>query len=127
MGCISGFEFSGGLILSEELNDAEVTKRSPLVLMSGITADETPVVVIQHILDKTKQDLCCHRQVTNFTYMFTGYSDPFCTVLVGGKKIFTTNVKKKTLFPKWNETVTTELNKDAPEITIVSSLESKQQ
>ena len=49
-----------------------------------------------------------------------GYSDPFCVVVVGGKKVFTTNVKKKTLFPKWNETVTTELTKGINEITIVS-------
>ncbi|XP_035824679.1 E3 ubiquitin-protein ligase RSP5 [Aplysia californica] len=47
-----------------------------------------------------------------------GYSDPFCTVSVGGKKVFTTAVKKKTLFPKWNETVTTELSKDCKDMII---------
>ncbi|XP_041353742.1 tricalbin-3-like isoform X2 [Gigantopelta aegis] len=38
-----------------------------------------------------------------------GFSDPFCVLMVDGKKVFTTNIKKKTLFPKWNETVTLEL------------------
>ncbi|CAG5128727.1 unnamed protein product, partial [Candidula unifasciata] len=48
-----------------------------------------------------------------------GYSDPFCVVSVKGKKVFTTTVKKKTLFPKWNETVTTEMSLvDSPILTI---------
>ncbi|KAK3702728.1 hypothetical protein RRG08_042714 [Elysia crispata] len=48
-----------------------------------------------------------------------GYSDPFCIVSVKGKKILTTAVKKKTLFPKWNETVTTEMSlDDAPDLKI---------
>ncbi|XP_046355848.2 uncharacterized protein PYUK71.03c-like isoform X2 [Haliotis rufescens] len=47
-----------------------------------------------------------------------GYSDPFCVVLKNGKKVFTTGVKKKTLFPKWNETVTVELEGDDAMLTI---------
>ncbi|GFO03794.1 extended synaptotagmin-1, partial [Plakobranchus ocellatus] len=48
-----------------------------------------------------------------------GYSDPFCVVSVKGKKVLTTAVKKKTLFPKWNETVTTEMSlADAPDVKI---------
>ncbi|CAL1533878.1 unnamed protein product [Lymnaea stagnalis] len=48
-----------------------------------------------------------------------GFSDPFCVVSVKDKKIFTTSVKKKTLFPKWNETVTTEMSLvDSPSLTI---------
>uniref|UniRef100_A0A0B7ARF5 Uncharacterized protein n=1 Tax=Arion vulgaris TaxID=1028688 RepID=A0A0B7ARF5_9EUPU len=48
-----------------------------------------------------------------------GFSDPFCVVSVKGKKVFTTTVKKKTLFPKWNETVTTEMSLlDSPSLTI---------
>ncbi|ESP01610.1 hypothetical protein LOTGIDRAFT_238227 [Lottia gigantea] len=47
-----------------------------------------------------------------------GYSDPFCVVLLDKNKVFTTGVKKKTLFPKWNETVTIELPSDKSEIEI---------
>ncbi|XP_059178126.1 uncharacterized protein LOC131957377 isoform X2 [Physella acuta] len=39
-----------------------------------------------------------------------GFSDPYCVVSVKDKKVYTTAVKKKTLFPKWNETVTTEMS-----------------
>ncbi|KAH9502603.1 hypothetical protein Btru_073889 [Bulinus truncatus] len=39
-----------------------------------------------------------------------GYSDPFCVVSLKDKKVYTTAVKKKTLFPKWNETVTLEMS-----------------
>lgn len=38
-----------------------------------------------------------------------GFSDPFCIVSLDGKKMYTTQVKKKTLFPKWNEQVTLEM------------------
>ncbi|XP_055878797.1 uncharacterized protein LOC106052623 isoform X3 [Biomphalaria glabrata] len=48
-----------------------------------------------------------------------GFSDPFCIVSVKDKKVFTTSVKKKTLFPKWNETVTLEMSLvDAHNLTI---------
>ncbi|XP_052272099.1 extended synaptotagmin-1-like isoform X2 [Dreissena polymorpha] len=35
-----------------------------------------------------------------------GYSDPFCEVRMGEEKLFSTSVKKKTLTPMWNESVT---------------------
>lgn len=42
-----------------------------------------------------------------------GFSDPFCELLLGKKKVFKTTVKKKTLFPIWNESVTLELPDDS--------------
>ena len=50
-----------------------------------------------------------------------GFSDPFCIVSMNNKKVFTTSVKKKTLFPKWNELVTVEMKQEASQLTIVSS------
>lgn len=47
-----------------------------------------------------------------------GFSDPFCIVSMNGKKVFTTSVKKKTLFPKWNEMVTLEMKQDDTTLTI---------
>ncbi|XP_055957357.1 uncharacterized protein LOC126821662 isoform X2 [Patella vulgata] len=47
-----------------------------------------------------------------------GFSDPFCVVLLDKKKVFTTGVKKKTLFPKWNETVTLEYPTENSEMEI---------
>ncbi|XP_052824922.1 uncharacterized protein LOC106869820 isoform X2 [Octopus bimaculoides] len=41
-----------------------------------------------------------------------GFSDPFCEVMLGKKKLFKTSVKKKTLFPIWNESATLELPDD---------------
>ncbi|GAB1609829.1 extended synaptotagmin-1-like isoform X3 [Argonauta hians] len=41
-----------------------------------------------------------------------GFSDPFCEVMLGRKKLFKTSVKKKTLFPVWNESATLELPDD---------------
>lgn len=41
-----------------------------------------------------------------------GFSDPFCELLLGKKKVFKTSVKKKTLFPIWNESVTLDLPDD---------------
>lgn len=32
-----------------------------------------------------------------------GKSDPYCEFYLGDEKIFTTQVQKKTLTPKWNE------------------------
>ncbi|XP_076463535.1 extended synaptotagmin-1-like isoform X2 [Babylonia areolata] len=47
-----------------------------------------------------------------------GFSDPFCIVSMNGKKVFTTSVKKKTLFPKWNELVTLEMKEEGSVMTI---------
>ncbi|KAK7104209.1 hypothetical protein V1264_018965 [Littorina saxatilis] len=47
-----------------------------------------------------------------------GFSDPFCIVSMDGKKVFTTSVKKKTLFPKWNEIVTLEMKNEGSLMTI---------
>ncbi|XP_025104942.1 tricalbin-3-like isoform X2 [Pomacea canaliculata] len=47
-----------------------------------------------------------------------GFSDPYCVVSLAGKKVFTTAVKKKTLFPKWNETVTLDIKDEDTAITI---------
>ncbi|KAK7451362.1 hypothetical protein BaRGS_00039834, partial [Batillaria attramentaria] len=47
-----------------------------------------------------------------------GFSDPFCIVSMNGKKVFTTSVKKKTLFPKWNEMVTLEMKQEDAMLTI---------
>lgn len=47
-----------------------------------------------------------------------GFSDPFCIVSLNGKKVFTTSVKKKTLFPKWNEMVTMEMKQEDTILTI---------
>lgn len=46
-------------------------------------------------------------------FFFPGFSDPFCELLLGKKKVFKTTVKKKTLFPIWNESVTLELPDDS--------------
>ncbi|KAL8611006.1 hypothetical protein ACOMHN_042622 [Nucella lapillus] len=47
-----------------------------------------------------------------------GFSDPFCIVSLNGKKVFTSSVKKKTLFPKWNEQVTVEMKQEGSIMTI---------
>ena len=49
-----------------------------------------------------------------------GTSDPFCQVYVGNERRFVTQVKKKTLAPVWDETVTLELPKDDKTLEIVS-------
>ena len=54
-----------------------------------------------------------------FSFSYSGFSDPFCVLMVDGKKVFTTNIKKKTLFPKWNETVTLELPADDTSFALV--------
>lgn len=50
----------------------------------------------------------------------TGYSDPFCNVKMNDVKLFMTKVKKKTLSPVWNETVTLQVNNGCDSIDIVS-------
>ena len=55
-----------------------------------------------------------------FCIVITGFSDPFCIVSLNGKKVFTSSVKKKTLFPKWNELVTMEMKQEGSLLTIVS-------
>jgi len=52
----------------------------------------------------------------------TGSSDPFCQVYIGDECKFVTQVKKKTLAPLWDETVTLELPKDDETLEIVSFL-----
>ncbi|XP_021363812.1 extended synaptotagmin-1-like isoform X2 [Mizuhopecten yessoensis] len=47
-----------------------------------------------------------------------GSSDPYCEVLLGNKKIFRTTVKKKILFPKWNESTTFEVEDDTQNVEI---------
>lgn len=49
-----------------------------------------------------------------------GFSDPFCVVKRDDKKLFSTSVKKKTLSPKWNETVTFQVTEDGGMLEIVS-------
>ncbi|KAL4237453.1 hypothetical protein ACF0H5_002170 [Mactra antiquata] len=41
-----------------------------------------------------------------------GYSDPFCEVRIGETKLFSTSVKKKTLSPQWNESVTLQVTEE---------------
>jgi len=42
-------------------------------------------------------------------------------VSIGDKKLYKTAVKKNTLFPKWNETTTFDVEDDATKLEIVSS------
>ena len=51
-----------------------------------------------------------------------GSSDPLCEVYVGKERKFITEVKKKTLEPVWNETVTLELPQDDKTLKLVSFL-----
>ncbi|XP_063430371.1 uncharacterized protein LOC134712590 isoform X2 [Mytilus trossulus] len=48
-----------------------------------------------------------------------GFSDPFCIVKMGEKRLLKTTVKKKTLFPKWNESTTFEFNDESQMIEIL--------
>jgi len=51
----------------------------------------------------------------------SGFSDPFCEVLVNGRKVFTTKVQKKTLTPVWNEYVRTDVPAKNEKLEIVSN------
>ena len=53
-------------------------------------------------------------------FCFSGYSDPFCEVKLKETKIFRTGVKKKTLSPNWNESVTFQMAEDSGMLEIVS-------
>ncbi|XP_052057686.1 uncharacterized protein LOC127698326 isoform X4 [Mytilus californianus] len=48
-----------------------------------------------------------------------GFSDPFCIVKMGEKRLLKTSVKKKTLFPKWNESTTFEFSNENQMIEIL--------
>ncbi|KAL5008759.1 hypothetical protein ScPMuIL_014340 [Solemya velum] len=48
-----------------------------------------------------------------------GFSDPYCEVMVKEKMLFRTTVRKKTLFPKWNESVTFELPTDVQSVDVM--------
>ncbi|KAL3874920.1 hypothetical protein ACJMK2_037872, partial [Sinanodonta woodiana] len=41
-----------------------------------------------------------------------GFSDPYCQVMMNSKQLYCTSVKKKTLFPKWNESFMFEMKED---------------
>ncbi|KAK3591562.1 hypothetical protein CHS0354_041607 [Potamilus streckersoni] len=47
-----------------------------------------------------------------------GFSDPYCQVMMNNKQLFCTSVKKKTLFPKWNESFMFEMKEDVGMIEI---------
>lgn len=48
-----------------------------------------------------------------------GFSDPYCTVILNGEKIYKTDKKKKTLNPVWNEKFTSEiLSRTAADLSI---------
>ena len=49
-----------------------------------------------------------------------GFSDPYCEVKIDREVKFKTSIKKKTLYPYWDEHVTTNLPKATETITIVS-------
>ena len=53
-------------------------------------------------------------------YICLGFSDPFCIVKMGEKRLLKTRVQKKTLFPKWNESTTFEICDENQMIEIVS-------
>nr|XP_022329862.1 tricalbin-3-like isoform X4 [Crassostrea virginica] len=42
-----------------------------------------------------------------------GLSDPYCVILMGSKKVYKTSVKKNTLFPKWNESTSFQVQEDS--------------
>nr|KAG5694610.1 hypothetical protein BaRGS_015023 [Batillaria attramentaria] len=67
-----------------------------------------------------REDLMSPATVDNLVRKCSGFgfSDPFCIVSMNGKKVFTTSVKKKTLFPKWNEMVTLEMKQEDAMLTI---------
>ena len=56
------------------------------------------------------------------TPIFPGYSDPFCEVKMKETRIFRTGVKKKTLSPTWNESVTFTMSEDSGMLEIVRKI-----
>ncbi|XP_062598283.1 uncharacterized protein LOC134259707, partial [Saccostrea cucullata] len=64
------------------------------------------------IEDKTFVDLTILQAKDLMPADRNGLSDPYCTVLMGSKKVFKTSVKKNTLFPKWNESTSFQVLED---------------
>ncbi|XP_061173076.1 uncharacterized protein LOC133182305 isoform X2 [Saccostrea echinata] len=64
------------------------------------------------IEDKTFVDLTVLQAKDLMPADRNGLSDPYCSVLMGSKKVFKTSVKKNTLFPKWNESTSFQVLED---------------
>ncbi|XP_056021913.1 uncharacterized protein LOC125650208 isoform X3 [Ostrea edulis] len=64
------------------------------------------------IEDKTFVDLTILQAKDLMPADRNGLSDPYCTVLMGSKKVYKSSVKKNTLFPKWNESTSFQVLED---------------
>ncbi|XP_053395877.1 uncharacterized protein LOC123544970 isoform X2 [Mercenaria mercenaria] len=68
--------------------------------------------------DRVFVDLCILQAKDLIPMDRNGYSDPFCVVKMGDTKLFSTSVKKKSLNPKWNESVTLQVTEDSGKLDI---------